>query len=63
MMQYFLNLLYVYLIGCAFLTACFGMEAVLNWWESLDEFDIGEYSALEEAEWKERSRNDATRRS
>lgn len=53
-MEYFLNLFYVYLFGCAFLTLCFGAEWALTWWDKFDEFDIGEYSALEDAEWKER---------
>lgn len=54
-MQYLLNLFYVYLVSCAFLTLCFGAEKAILWWESLDDdFDIDEYSALEEAEWNEK---------
>lgn len=51
-----------YLTCCGLLTMLFGAEWVLLWWEArerkrLDDnpFDIGEYSALEEARWKDRS--------
>ena len=28
-MDYFLNLFYVYMMGCAFLTLCFGIEGAM----------------------------------
>jgi len=48
-----------YLACCGLLSMLFGAEWALNWWlarERKDDnpFDIGEYSALEEAKWKEK---------
>jgi hypothetical protein len=56
-MDFLLRLAVVYLFGCAFLTLCFGAEWALTWWDRRKDdnpFDIGEYSALDEAEWKAR---------
>ena len=48
-----------YLACCGLLSMLFGAEWLLIWWETRtrpndNPFDIGEYSALDEAEWKDR---------
>lgn len=38
MWEYFLNLFYVYAVGCAFVSACFGVEWAMMWWDKRTEW-------------------------